>query len=61
MRSVNIDGNYRPDLKGLRQRQRAVALIARPDGNYRPDLKGLRLPVVQQGDEIGVVRWKLPT
>jgi len=40
-----VDGNYRPDLKGLRLLQDGSRElpVGCPDGNYRPDLKGLRL------------------
>jgi len=37
------DGNYRPDLKGLRLFDSFFRLPRKSeDGNYRPDLKGLR-------------------
>jgi len=39
----SLDGNYRPDLKGLRLSWAiASAITLTSDGNYRPDLKGLR-------------------
>jgi len=41
---MDVDGNYRPDLKGLRQKVDDFShLDDFKDGNYRPDLKGLRL------------------
>ena len=38
------DGNYRPDLKGLRRSGLCLPRLREEgfDGNYRPDLKGLR-------------------
>jgi len=40
---IGFDGNYRPDLKGLRQQRGAfMGHGVVNDGNYRPDLKGLR-------------------
>jgi len=43
------DGNYRPDLKGLRRGiNRTADTIPCADGNYRPDLKGLRLLVLKE-------------
>jgi len=43
------DGNYRPDLKGLRRQEPKIAgwVSGNWDGNYRPDLKGLRLHAVE--------------
>jgi len=40
---VEVDGNYRPDLKGLRLSHDLLGSGLLRDGNYRPDLKGLRL------------------
>jgi len=52
----NLDGNYRPDLKGLRLKREHVVRQFRKikDGNYRPDLKGLRLFAFQQSGEVDV-------
>jgi len=50
MVSSFFDGNYRPDLKGLRRRGGGgKEFVHYLDGNYRPDLKGLR-PLVCSGD-----------